>query len=163
MTPSWLDELALCMHLLGAFSLASGTVVAGEAFEVARRRQRCAEIAVLLGVARIGAVLVIGATLLASGFGLWLVHLGHWGCSTPWVDAASGLLVAVVMIGAAGGQRPTQARRLAAGSGAEQLPPNAELRGLLDDPVARALNSLAAIALLAIVVLMVVKPGSPHP
>jgi uncharacterized membrane protein len=162
MTPAWLYDLALCLHLLGAFSLVSGTVLAGVGFEAARRRVSCAEIAILLGLARIGAVLVIGGTLLVGGFGLWLVALGRWGYSTPWVDAAIGLLVFVVVIGAVGGQRPKRARKLAAALTPLQLPPSEELRALLDDRVVRVLNYLAAATLLAIIVLMVVKPGSPH-
>jgi len=162
MTPAWVYDLALCLHLLGAFSLVSGTVVAGVGFEMARRRTNCAEIALLLGLARIGAVLVVTGTLFAAGFGLWLVDLGNWGYATPWVDAAIGLLTLVVVIGSIGGQRPKQARKLAANHAAEDLPPSAELRSLLDDRSAIALNYLAAIALLAIIVLMVVKPGSAH-
>ena len=162
MTPAWLYDLVLCLHLLGAFSLVSGIVVAGVAFEVARRRTSCAEIALLLGLARIGAVLVVGGTLFAAGFGLWLVNLGHWGYGTPWVDAAIGLLAMVVVIGSIGGQRPKQARKLATGLASEGLPPSPELRSLLDDRMAIVLNYLAAAALLAIIVLMVVKPGSPH-
>jgi uncharacterized membrane protein len=161
-TPAWLYDLALCLHLLGAFSLVSGTVVAGVGFETARRRTNCAEITLLLGLARIGAVLVVAGTLFAAGFGLWLVDLGHWGYGTPWVDAAIGLLTLVVVIGSIGGQRPKQARKLATSLTAEDLPPSAELRSLLDDRIAIALNYLAALALLAIIVLMVVKPGSAH-
>jgi uncharacterized membrane protein len=162
MTPAWLYDLALCLHLLGAFSLVSGTVVAGVSFEMARRRTNCAEIALLLGLARIGAVLVVAGTLFAAGFGLWLVDLGHWGYGTPWVDASIGLLTLVVVIGSIGGQRPKQARKLATNLATEDLPPSAELRSLLDDRIALALNYLAAVALLAIIVLMVVKPGSAH-
>jgi len=163
MTPAWLYDLALCLHLLGAFSLVSGTVVAGVGFETARRRGNCAEIALLLGVARTGAVLVVGGTVLAGSFGLWLVALGHWGYGTPWVDAAIGLLTLVIVIGSIGGQRPKQARKLAVTLAAQQLPPNEEIHVFLDDGVARALNYVAAAALIAIIVLMVVKPGSPHP
>jgi uncharacterized membrane protein len=162
MTPAWLYDLALCLHLLGAFSLVSGTVVAGVGFEMARRRTSCAEIALLLGLARIGAVLVVTGTLFAAGFGLWLVDLGHWGYGTPWVDAAIGLLTLVVVIGSIGGQRPKQARKLATSLATEGFSPSAELRSLLDDRIAIALNYLAAVALLAIIVLMVVKPGSAH-
>ncbi|MDA8365675.1 MAG: DUF2269 family protein [Actinomycetota bacterium] len=162
MTPAWLYDLALCLHLLGAFSLVSGTVVAAVGFEVARRRSSCAEIALLLGLARIGAALVAGGLLFAAGFGLWLVALGHWGYGTPWVDAAIGLLALVAVIGSVGGQRPKQARKLATALAAQDLPPNAELRALLVDRWALILNYLAATALLAIIVLMVVKPGSPH-
>jgi uncharacterized membrane protein len=162
MTPAWLYDLALCLHLLGAFSLVSGTVVAGVGFEMARRRTSCAEIALLLGLARIGAVLVVAGTLFAASFGLWLVEIGHWGYGTPWVDAAIGLLTLVVVIGSIGGQRPKQARKLATSLATEGFSPSAELRSLLDDRIAIALNYLAAVALLAIIVLMVVKPGSAH-
>jgi len=162
MTPAWLYDLALCLHLLGAFSLVSGTVVAIVGFEAARRRASCAEIALLLGLARTGALLVVGGTLLAGGFGLWLVALGHWGYATPWVDAAIGLLALVIVIGSIGGQRPKQARKLATALAADDLPPDGELRVLLGDRLAIILNYLAAAALLAIIVLMVVKPGSPH-
>lgn len=162
MSGTYLYDLALCFHLLGAFTLVSGTVVAGVAFEAARRKSSAAEIAVLLRLARVGAILVAAGTLLVACFGLWLVALGHWGYGTPWVDAAIGLLALVVVIGSIGGQRPKQARILATRLAVEGLPPSAELRSLLDDRIAIALNYLAAVALLAIIVLMVVKPGSAH-
>ncbi|MDA8072675.1 MAG: DUF2269 family protein [Actinomycetota bacterium] len=162
MTPAWLYDLALCLHLLGAFSLVSGTVVAGVGFEAARRRTSCTEIALALGLARVGALLVVAGTIFAAGFGLWLVELGHWGYGTPWVDAAIGLLAMVAVIGSMGGQRPKRARLLATRLATDGLPPSAELRSLLDDRMAIALNYLAAAALLAIIVLMVVRPGSPH-
>ena len=162
MTPEWLYDLALCLHLMGAFTLVSGAAVAAVGFEAARRRATSSEIAVMLGMARVGAVLVVGGALVAGAFGLWLVDLGHWGYGTPWVDAAIGLLSLVALLGWAGGQRPKQARKLAATLGAEGRAPSEELRALLDDRVARIVNYLAAMALFAIVVLMVVKPGSPH-
>jgi uncharacterized membrane protein len=106
---------------------------------------------------------VVGGVVLAGSFGLWLVALGHWGYGTAWVDAAIGLLAGVIVIGAIGGQRPKHARRLAVALAHERRDPDEALRALLDDRVARALNYLAAVALLAIIVLMVTKPGSPHP
>lgn len=162
MTPAWLYDLALCLHLFGAFSLVSGTVVAGVAFEAARRRADSLEIATLLGLARVGVALVVGGTLFVGGFGLWLVALGHWGYATPWVDAAIGLLSVVIILGSIGGQRPKRARQLAAALAARQLPPSDELRAALSDRWARLSNYLAATALVVIIVLMVVKPGSPH-
>jgi hypothetical protein len=49
-----MDEIALFFHLLGAFSFVAGTIVAGVAFETARRRKTPAEIALLLSLSRIG-------------------------------------------------------------------------------------------------------------
>jgi len=45
-------------HLLGALLFVSGLVLAGAAFEAARRRQRPSEIALLLGLTRVGVLLV---------------------------------------------------------------------------------------------------------
>ena len=157
-----MDDVALFFHLLGAFSFVAGTIVAGVAFETARRRETPAEIALLLGLSRIGVLLVVLGTLLVLAFGLWLVHLGDWGYGAGWVDAALGLLLATVVLGALGGQAPKRARKLAARLASEQAPSNAELRALLDDRTGRALNYLSALLLLAIVALMVFKPGAPH-
>jgi len=157
-----MEDVALFFHLLGAFSLAAGTIVAGVAFETARRRSTPAEVSLLLGLSRIGVLLVAVGTVLVLGFGLWLVHLGAWGYGAGWVDAALGLLAAMVVLGALGGQRPKRARRLADALAAEREPIGPELRALLDDHVTLAINYLSALILLAIIALMVFKPGAPH-
>ncbi|MHB1712896.1 MAG: DUF2269 family protein [Acidimicrobiales bacterium] len=160
MTSTLLFHLVLSFHLLGAFSLVSGTVVAGVAFEAARRRQHPAEIALLLGLARVGALFVAAGIVFVAAFGLWLVGLGHIGYGSPWVEAATGLLAVVIILGAIGGQRPKRARQLASRLAAAGEPPSPELRALLDNRVAVALNYLAAALLVAIIVLMVFKPGA---
>ena len=157
-----MEDVALFFHLLGAFSFVAGTIVAGVAFETARRREAPAEIALLLGLSRIGVLLVGLGTLLVLGFGLWLVHLGAWGYGAAWVDAAIGLLLAVAVLGAIGGQHPKQARKLAPRLASEGAPASPELRALLDDRAALAVNYLSALLLLVIIVLMVFKPGAPH-
>ena len=157
-----MQNTALLLHLIGAFSLVAGTVVAGVAFEAARRRETPEEIALLLGLARIGVALVGAGILLVVIFGLWLVDLGNWGYGSGWIDAALGLLVLVLVIGALGGQRPKRARKLASRLADEHAPANDELRALLHDRATRWLNSLSALLLLAIIALMVFKPGSGY-
>lgn len=154
------ETWALFFHLLGAFLFVGGMIVAAVGFEAARRRHRPGEIALLLGLSRIGVLLVALGALLVLPFGLWLVHLGHWGYGSGWVDAALALFVAASLLGGVGGQRPKRARTLASRLAAEGLPESRELRALLDDRVAPALNYLAALLVLAIVVLMVFKPGA---
>jgi uncharacterized membrane protein len=154
------EDFALFFHLLGAFLLVAGTAVAGVAFESARRRQSPSEIALLLGLARIGAVLVVLGVLVALAFGLWLVHLGDWGYGAGWVDAAIALLVAAALLGAAGGQVPKRARLLASRLAGDGQPASDELRALLRDRRALAFNYGSALLILAIVVLMVWKPGA---
>ena len=157
-----MEDVALFFHLLGAFSFIAGTIVAGVAFETARRQKTPAEIALLLGLSRIGVLLVALGTLLLLGFGLWLVHLGDWAYGAGWIDAALGLLLTVVVLGAIGGQRPKRARKLATRLASEGKPASPELRALLDDRPTLTINYLSALLLLAIIALMVFKPGAPH-
>ena len=152
-----MDDVALFFHLLGALLFVAGIILAGAAFEVARRRERPAEITLLLGLTRIGVVLVAVGGLLLAVFGLWLVHLGGFGYGSGWVDAAIALYLVALALGGLGGQRPKQARRLATQLAAEQMPVSAELRTLLDDPLSRAANYGSLVIVLVILVLMVFK------
>jgi len=156
------EEAALFFHLLGAFLFVSGASVAGFAFESARRREAPEEVALLLRLARTGAVLVGVGMSVVLVFGLWLVDLGDWGYGAGWVDAAIGLFVAAAVLGAIGGRAPRQARQLASRLAAEGRGMSAELRALLDDRRARLANYGSALVVVGIVVLMVWKPGASH-
>ncbi|MGH2871033.1 MAG: DUF2269 family protein [Solirubrobacteraceae bacterium] len=152
-------NVALFLHLLGALLFVAGIVLVGVAFESARRSPRPAEVALLLSLARWGLPLVGLGALLVGVFGLWLVHLGDWGYGSGWVDAAIALYLAVLALGGIGGQRPKQARLLAAQlAQRDDAPVSDELRALLDDRASRGANYLSAAIVLAIVVLMVFKP-----
>jgi uncharacterized membrane protein len=153
-------DIALMFHLLGAFLLAAGTVLAGVAFEAARRRNEPQEIALLLGLTRIGVLLVAPGALLVLAFGLWLVDLGDWGYGSGWVVTALVLFALMAVAGAAGGRRPKRARKLAVRLRDTHEGSTPELRALLDDRAALAANYLAALLLVAIIVVMVFKPGS---
>jgi uncharacterized membrane protein len=151
-------DVSLFFHLVGAFALVAGMTVAGVAFEAARRRQTPREVALLLALTRVGVLLVAAGTLLALSCGLLLVDLDGVGYGAGWVDASIALLLTALVLGAAGGRRPKQARKLAVvESGQAQLSP--QLRALLDDPLARSLNYLSLVLIVAIVVLMITKPG----
>ena len=153
-----MENVAFFFHILGVLLFVAGIVVAGVAFEAARRKQRPSEIALLLGLTRVGVVLVAVGTVLAGVFGLWLVHLGKWGYGTGWVDASIALFVAVIGLGGVGGQRPKQARLLASRLASRDDRSDGELRALLDDRVARAENYVSLLLVLVIIVLMVFKP-----
>ena len=150
-------NVALMLHLFGALLFVAGIVLAGVTFEVARRRERPGDIALLLGLARIGVLLVAVGGLLLPIFGLWMVHLGDWGYGSTWVDWALGLYVLVLVLGGVGGRRPKQARKLASRLAADDAHVTGELRRLLDDPASRAINYSALGVVAAIVVLMVFK------
>jgi uncharacterized membrane protein len=153
-----MEDIALFLHLLGALTFTAGIVVAGIAFESARRRQRPDEIALLLSLTRFGVLLVASGGLLLLGFGLWLVDLADVGYDAGWVQAAIALFAITVILGGLGGQRPKRARLLAARLAEEGAPPNAELRRLLDDRLSRVVNYSSGALVLAILALMAFKP-----
>jgi uncharacterized membrane protein len=150
-------DVVLFLHLVGALLFVAGIAVAGVAFESARRRERPAEIALLLGIARAGVPLVVVGGLLLPVFGLWLVHLGAFGYGSAWVDASIALYAVALTLGGFGGRRPKQARQLATQLAAEAAPLSGELRELLDDPVARMANYGSLALVLVILALMVFK------
>lgn len=154
-------EWALLLHLIGVVLLFSGMTVAAVAHEGARRRERPGEVAALLGLTRRGVFLVAAGGVVLVGSGLWLIELsdGVYSLGDGWIAGALGLLVLAFVLGAAGGQRPKRARRLAARAAEEGEVCAEELRALLDDPLSRALNYAAALAVTAALVIMVWKPG----
>jgi hypothetical protein len=74
------------------------------------------------------------------------------------VQAAIGLFVIALLLGGYGGQRPNQARRLAAKLSDEGRGTGPELRALLDDPAARAASYAAGALVPVILALMIFKP-----
>ena len=99
-------RVALLLHLVGVLLFVAGIVLAGVAFEMARRQDSPAEIALLLGLTRVGVALVGVGSLLLGIFGLWLVHLGGFGYGAGWLDDSIALYVVALVLGACGGQRP---------------------------------------------------------
>jgi uncharacterized membrane protein len=153
-----MEDVALFFHLVGAFLFFAGIVLAGATFESARKRERPSEIALLLSITRLAALLVATGGVLLPIFGLWLVELGHFGYGSVWVVAAIVLYAGAMALGALGGQRPKRARQMAAQLAREQAAVSDELRALLNDPASRAANYVSLAMVLAILMLMVFKP-----
>jgi hypothetical protein len=150
--------VVLYFHLVGVLLFVAGIVVAGVAFEAARRRERAAEVALLLGLTRHGVALVGFGGLLLFVCGLWLVGLEDIGFDTGWVSGAIVLFLVAVGLGGLGGQRPKQARELATRLAEEDRGVSPELRDLLDDSRSQALNYASAALILVVLALMVFKP-----
>jgi len=153
-------EWLLFFHLLGAFSFFSGAAVAAVGQTVALRRERPSEVALLLGLTRWGVLLVGIGALLTIGFGSWLVaYLPHWTFSQAWIEWAFVLWIASMLVGALGGRPARHARELAQRLAAEGDAPSAELRRAVADRRSLILSFLSGAILVALVVLMVWKPG----
>jgi len=153
-------QIALLLHLSGVIVYFSGLFVAALAFSAAGRRESAREVSAVLSLARSGVALTGVGLLVLVGFGAWLVSLSGHDLGEAWLSASFALLLASLVLGGVGGQRPKQARKLAeklAGTTDEVTP---ELRGLLHEPVATGLNLLAGALSVAVLVLMVWRPGA---
>jgi len=149
----------LFLHLCGAFCLVAGAAVAGTLQLAAIRRERPSEIATLLGLTRVGVVLVLVGAAATLGFGIALAeHLGY-GLAPAWIQAALGLWVASVALGAVGGRTARHARYLAKKLAAEGDKPSAELRSLVAHRPSLWASNVSGLLIVAVVVLMVWRPN----
>jgi uncharacterized membrane protein len=114
----------------------------------------------LFGLIRIAVASIMIGTLLAFVFGLWLVHEVGYGYGDGWVIAAIVLLVVANAMGGIGGRREEQTARYAAELAASGDEPSPELRRRVRDPVSLALSYGSGLVLVAILALMIWKPGA---
>jgi uncharacterized membrane protein len=155
-TLQWL----LGFHLVGAFLFVSGAVAVGALHTLATRREKPSEIAFLLGLTR-SAVALVGVGALATlGFGAWLVDEGGFRWGDAWISAALALWIASVVLGGIGGRSARHARYLAERLAAQGDARSDELHRALVAPTAWALNYGSFLAVVAVLVLMVWKPGA---
>jgi hypothetical protein len=151
-------QVGLFLHLVGAFTFFAGAVLAAVGFEAARRRPAPREVALLLGVTRTGALLVVAGGVVLLGAGFWLAdHIGQLG--SAWVLWSLGLFAAAVVLGALGGRRPKQARRLAATVREDDGDGLARMRALMDDRASLWANYGSTALIVAVLALMVWQPG----
>jgi uncharacterized membrane protein len=152
-------DVALFGHLVGAVAFFAGLAVAALAQRAALRVERPSEVALLLGLARRGVLLVAAGLVLVVGFGAWLVEETAYGLGDGWLAASLALLVLAVVLGAVGGRRPRRTRALATRLEREGDRPSEELSRMLADPASLAVNGAAGLAALAVLALMVWKPA----
>ena len=153
-------QWVLGFHLLGAFLFVSGAVAVGVLHAAATRNERPSEIAFLLGLARVAVLLVAVGSLLALGFGAWLVDRDAFSVADAWIAASLALWVVSVVLGAVGGRSARHARRLAERLAADGDEPSPQLRRALLAPAALGLNYASFLALVGILALMVWRPGA---
>jgi uncharacterized membrane protein len=152
----------LFLHVTGAFLFLGGSIVAAVLNNVAQRRERPSEIAVLLRSTRVAAIAISVGVPMLFFFGLWLVSASpyDYGYGQAWVIAA---LVLFVLANATGGMvsgREKATRQLAERLAAAGDAPSPELRARLRDPTMLALVWTGFLLTLAVLVLMIWKPGA---
>jgi uncharacterized membrane protein len=153
-------DWVLFLHVTGAFLFLGGAVIAGVFNVAALRRDRPSEVATLLRVTRWGVFAVSLGVLMTLVFGLWLVHLVGYDWGDAWIVISLVLWVVSNALGGIGGTRDKRTRLLAERLAAEGDAPAPELRARLRDPVSLALSWGSGVAALAILALMIWKPGA---
>ena len=153
-------DLALLVHLTGVVFLFSGMSNAGVLHAAARRHQRPSQVALLLGLTRIGVLFVAAGGVFVLIGGFWLIGEsdGIYSLGDRWILAGLVLLLAAFVLGWLGGQQPKRARLLAEQLARDGDAPSVELGRLLDDARASALNYAAAGAIFLAFVLMIWRP-----
>ena len=153
-------EWLLFLHVTGAFLVIGGAVMAGVFNFSALRSERPSEVVLFFRFARL-AVAAIGVGLvLTLGFGLWLVHDVGYGWGETWIVLALVLWVLSSALGGVGGSREKKVRELAERLTAEGDVPSPELSARLRDPVWLAVSWGSGIVVIAILALMIWKPGA---
>jgi len=150
----------LALHVTGAFLLMGGGAIAASLNLAALRRDRPSDIVLLFGLIRIAVASILVGSLLALVFGLWLVHDAGYGYGDGWVVAALVLFVLGNALGGMGGRRDDQTAQFACELAAAGDAPSPELRARVRNPVSLALSYGSGLVLVAILALMIWKPGA---
>ncbi len=150
----------LFLHVTGAFLVIGGAAMAGVFNLAALRSERPSDVVLLFRFARV-AVAAIGVGMaLTLGFGLWLVHHVGYSWGQTWIVLALVFWVLSNALGGIGGKRERKVRELAERLTAEGDVPSAELSARLRDPVWLALSWGSGVVVIAILALMIWKPGA---
>lgn len=153
-------EWALFLHVTGAFLLLGGAVVAGVFNVAAIRRERPSEIAALLRLTRWGVVSVSVGVLMTLAFGFWLIDIAGYGYGEAWIVLAFVFWIVASALGGIGGRRDKETRLLAERLAADGDVPAAELHARLRDPVTLGLSWGSGLLFVAVLALMIWKPGA---
>jgi uncharacterized membrane protein len=149
------------LHVAGAFLVLGGGVFAAILNFFALRRERPTEIVLLYRLVRIAVVSISAGMVLTLVLGIWLVtdvDFVKW--NDAWVIIALILWVLANALGGIGGRRETKTRELAERLAGEGDAPSPELRARVRDPVTLSLSWGSGIVVIAILALMIWKPGS---
>ena len=155
-TTQWL----LMFHVAAAFCFVGGSVAAGILNVLAIRSERPSDAAMLLRLINKTLPVIFVGVAGTLVFGIWLWHQEHFGIGAAWIWIALALWALAGALGSIGGRHQERARKLAEQLAAQGDTTSDELRALLRDPKGAAVSYLAGVATIAILVLMVWRPGS---
>jgi hypothetical protein len=150
------EEIALFLHLIGAFLFVSGSVAIFALRYSANFYTNPLEINALLSTCRYLVHLVAIGLILTICFGCWLAQIeDYW--TEPWLIGTYVLVGWMLIVGGYAGGKDKKTRLLAASLVDQPL--SQDLVVSLKDPLNLSLNISMLIAIVLVIVLMVFKPG----
>jgi uncharacterized membrane protein len=150
----------LFLHMTGAFLVIGGAVMAGVFNFSALRSERPSDVVLFFRFARLAVAAIGVGMVLTLGFGLWLVHDVGYGWGESWIVLALVLWVLSNALGGIGGNREKKVREFAERLTAEGDVPSPELSARLRDPVWLGVSWGSGVVVIAILALMIWKPGA---
>ena len=150
----------LMLHIAAAFCLVAGSTAAAILNALALRSDKPSEAAFLMKLIRIALPLIFAGVLGTLLFGIWLWHDLGFGFGSGWIWAALVFWVLASALGGRGGRSQEHVREAAEREAAAGDTMSGELRAMLRDPKALAVNYAAGVATIAVLVIMIWKPGS---
>jgi uncharacterized membrane protein len=154
------EDGILFLHFAGVLLFVGGSIAAAVLRLAAMRRERPSEIALLLRAVRPAVPLVAGGLVLAIAAGFWLAHRLDLDLGATWLTLTFGLLAWLTVVGAVAGRQDRVTRELAERLAGDADTPSNDLERRLRDPVNLVLNATMLLGIVAIVALMVWKPGA---
>jgi uncharacterized membrane protein len=150
----------LMLHIAAAFLLVGGSTTAAILNVLALRSEKPSEAAALLKLIRRALPMIFAGVLGTLVFGVWLWHYIGYGIGTGWIWAALVFWILASALGGRGGRHQEKVREVAEREAAAGDTMSGELRAMLRDPKALAVNYGAGVATIAVLVVMLWKPGS---
>ena len=148
-------------HVAGAFLFVSGAVAAGVLQIAALRAERPSQIALLFKLVRLAVPAVSAGAIVSLALGIWLVvHVDGYTIGEGWIVGALALWVASLALGGIGGRHARHTRYLAEQLAAQGDSRTEDFDRRLHAPLAHATNYASTLAAIAILILMVWKPGA---
>jgi uncharacterized membrane protein len=148
------------LHIAAAFLLVGGSTTAAILNVLALRSEKPSEAAALLKLIRRALPMIFAGVLGTLVFGVWLWHYIGYGIGTGWIWAALVFWILASALGGRGGRHQEKVREVAEREAAAGDTMSGELRAMLRDPKALAVNYGAGVATIAVLVVMLWKPGS---
>lgn len=152
-------QIGILFHLIGVILFFAGAAVAGVVTVAANRRRSPSEIALILGLARPGAILlgIGGVVLLIAGFYLSGEIEGF---GQRWLEASILLFIISLVAGAWGGRRSRSTREYAVALAERGQGDEATLHAKLEDRLTSVLHWASVVLAVLVLVLMVWQPGA---